>query len=155
MEEKMVACSECGALLSADESCAERFDRCLAKEFEDWTGYGAVHHLSVTCYWLQHPSRYSRQGWLEARGQLADYLMAGKAPAKVRAQNRQRLDSGRRAWHVTRGERVVLPEGATWSRTVADVRLESAAAYCADVIAWARAVLSDTEPWGPLLGEPG
>jgi hypothetical protein len=102
---------------------------------------------------LQHPSRTSRAGWLEARRLLAAFL-AGESPAEVRRQNRARLDSGRRPWRMTRGEAVVVltvepPPGLTWSRTIADVRLADTAVYCADVVAWAHAVLSDTEGWQP------
>jgi len=139
-------CPACGATLAPGESCEERYHRCLAKEYEDWTGYGAVHNLSVPAYMLQHPGRYSREGWLEARRLLAAFL-AGKPPAEVRQQNRARLDSGNRPWRMTGGEGVSPPAGLVWSRTIADVRLEDPATYRADVVEWARAVLADTEGW--------
>jgi hypothetical protein len=137
-------CLECGAAQVSDEQCGDRFNACMAKEFEDPTGYGVVHHLTVTTYMLQHPSRYSRQGWLEARTLLSDFLLKGKSPVEVRTQNRQRYDSGSRSWRVTKGERVTELAGVTWSRTIADVRLDNSAVYCADVKLWAQAVLSDT-----------
>jgi hypothetical protein len=136
-------CPECGAALAPGESCEERFQRCLALEYEDWTGYGVVHHLTVPAYMLQHPSRYSREGRLEARHLLAAFL-AGESPTAVRRQNRTRLDSGHRSWRMTRGAGVEAPAGKTWSRTIASVRTENPADFCADVVDWARAVLSDT-----------
>jgi hypothetical protein len=149
MSDELSVCPGSGAAVSSGEPCRGRFDRCLAKEFEDWTGYGEVHHLSVTAYMLQHPGDYSRDGWLEARRRLADYLLAGKPPAEVRRENRGRLDSGRRSWRMTRGGRVALPAGFSWSKTIADVRLDNPEVYCADVVEWARAVLSDTADWAP------
>lgn len=139
-------CPECGAAPAGGESCEERFHRCLALEYEDWAGYGAVHNLTVPAYMLQHPSRYSREGWLESRRLLVAFL-AGEPPAAVKKQNRARLDSGSRPWRMTRGERISPPAGATWSMTIADVRLDDPATYCADVVAWARAVAADTEGW--------
>lgn len=77
----------------------------------DRTGYGAIHHLTVPAYMLQHPSRYSREGWLEARRLLAAFL-AGKAPAEVRRQSRVRLDRWQRPWRMSGGEGVSPPGAA-------------------------------------------
>ncbi|APV45250.1 hypothetical protein Dform_01935 [Dehalogenimonas formicexedens] len=57
-----VVCHECGAELPAGLSCETYFHRALAWDFEDPAGAGAVHHLTVLCYFLQHPSRYSPEG---------------------------------------------------------------------------------------------
>lgn len=143
-------CPECGAALAAGELCEERSHRCLALEYADWAGYGAVQNPSVPAYMLQQPSRYSPQRWLEARRLLAAFL-AGPSPAAARQQNRARLDGGRRTWRMTRGEGIEPPAGMTWSRTIAGVRLENPAVYCADVVEWARAVLADTADWETRL----
>ncbi|MCK6630388.1 MAG: DUF5946 family protein [Anaerolineae bacterium] len=136
-------CPDCGAEFATGEQCRERFDLCLAKELENPTTYGLVHHLTVICYMLQHQG-YSRQGWLEARELLVKFMRQGQTPAEIRRQNHQRLDSGRRTWSVTRGEKF-SPAGVSWTRTIADVRLDNAEVYQADVTLWARAVLADTE----------
>jgi hypothetical protein len=65
----------------------------------------------------------------------------------MRQQNRTRLDSGRRPWRMTQGEPVQPPGSMTWSKTIAGVRLENPAVYCADVVEWARAILADTADW--------
>ena len=104
-------CPECGASRRPGESCQDRFHQCLALEYEDWTGYGSVHPLSVPAYMLQHPGQYSREGWLEARRLLAAFL-AGQSPAEVRQRSRSRLDSGHRPWRMTGGEGVAPPAGA-------------------------------------------
>ncbi len=54
-------CPECGAPGSA---CATRFDEYLVLEFTD-AGFGAVHHLTVGTYMLQHSSQ-TDQGRLAA-----------------------------------------------------------------------------------------
>lgn len=133
-------CSECGA---SGNQCEERFHACLAKEFED-AGYGAVHHLTVSAYMLQHSSKLTREGWLYERDLLRDFLVNNKPPAKVRQQNRARLDSGRREFKIK--SRVAQPKvSQVWSSTILDVRLEDAVQYCQDVMAWARSVLQDSE----------
>jgi hypothetical protein len=43
-----------------DSSCRELFDRLLAHENESPQSFGAVHHLTVAAYFLQHPRGYSR-----------------------------------------------------------------------------------------------
>jgi hypothetical protein len=138
------SCRQCGAELSPGETCRERFERCLAHDYERPGTYGLVHHLVVACYMLQH-NGYSRPAWLAARQMVAQAVGQGLPPATLRAQNRRRLDSGRRSWRVTRGEKMAGVEAISWSRTIADVRLETAEAYQADVRAWAESVLADTE----------
>ncbi len=137
-------CPRCGAQFPAGETCRDRFDLCLAKEFEEPTSSGSVHHLTVACYMLQH-NLYSRQAWLEAREMVAQFIRQGRAPSDVRRQNRKRLDSGRRRWSVTKGAKMAGLDGVVWTRTLADVRLDTPDLYCADVKLWAEGVLSDTE----------
>ncbi|MCL4299705.1 MAG: hypothetical protein KJ077_28475 [Anaerolineae bacterium] len=136
-------CPLCGAEFPAGEQCRERFDLCLAKEFENPATYGAVHHLTVACYMLQH-NAYSRQGWLGTRDLLVQFVREGKTPAEVRAQNRRKLDSQHRKWSITKGEKIST-EGWVWTRTIADIRLDTPELYCADVELWAKSVLADTE----------
>lgn len=137
-------CPLCGGEFVSVEQCREWFDLCMALEYENPAAYGAVHHLSVACYMLQH-NAYSAEVWLEARNMVARFIRDGMTPVQVRRQNRSRFDSEHRNWSVTRGAK--LPEfGAiVWSRTIADVRLDDPQTYCKDVILWAEKVLSDTE----------
>ena len=139
-----LACPQCGAVYPAGESCRERFERCLALEFEQPESYGSVHHLTVATYMLQHNS-YSRTAWLDTRQGLAQFVREGLSPQAARQQNRARLDSGRRSWRITRGEKLGEVAELHWTRTLADVRLEDARQYCADVRQWAAALLNDTE----------
>ena len=137
-------CPQCGAQFPAGDNCRDRFDLCLAKEFEQPTSYGSVHHLTVACYMLQH-NLYSREAWLEAREMVAQFIHQGITPSDVRRQNRKRLDSSQRRWSVTKGAKMSGLDGIVWTRTIADVRLDTPDLYCADVKLWAAGVLSDTE----------
>ncbi len=137
-------CPQCGAQFPAGETCRDRFDLCLAKEFEQPTSYGSVHHLTVACYMLQH-NVYSREAWQEARQMVAQFIRQGRMPSDVRRQNRKRLDSGQRRWSVTKGAKMAGLDGIAWTRTIADVRFDTPDLYCADVKLWAAGVLSDTE----------
>ena len=137
-------CPECGAVIAPYEKCRDRFDLYLAKEFQDPTAFGAVHHLTVVCYMLQH-NGYSREGWLDARKMLAQFVREGVTPSSMRKQNRAKLDSGKRDWSITKGTKLVRVQDIKWTRSIADVRQDDSEAYCADVKQWASSVLVDSE----------
>jgi hypothetical protein len=137
-------CPLCGGEFTSVEQCRERFDLCMALEYENPAAYGAVHHLSVACYMLEH-NAYSAEVWQEARNMLAGFIRDGITPEQVRRQNRSRFDSRHRSWSVTTGAKLPEFDSIVWSRTIADVRLDDPETYCKDVILWAEAVLADTE----------
>ncbi|HSM58288.1 MAG TPA: DUF5946 family protein [Candidatus Sulfomarinibacteraceae bacterium] len=136
-------CPHCGARVDGEE-CRDRFDRCLAKEFENPDTYGAVHHLTVISYMLQH-NEYSRPAWLEAREMLSQFVNHGLTPAEARRKHSQTLDRAQRPWRVTEGEKITEVADIRWQRTIADVRLDNADLYRADVRRWAASVVADTE----------
>lgn len=107
--------------------------------------FGAVHHLTVACYMIQH-NAYARDGWLEARKMVVQFVHDGVTPAEARKQNRSRFHSGQRKWRVTKGVKLSEFDTITWTRTIADVRLDDPEVYCADIKLWATHVLADTEP---------
>ena len=135
-------CPQCGAIITI-ESCSERFNRSQAFELDEPERY-RVHHLSVPCYWLQH-NMYSRTGWLQVRKLLYRFVFEGRAPQEVLKENKISLDSGKRSGSFTRGEKLPGVEGILWSFTIADVRLDTAENYNADVLQWAKHVLADSE----------
>ncbi len=141
----MSKCPKCGAEYSAGDDCQNRFNLCLALEYENPTAYGAVHHLTVLCYMLQH-NEYSHQVWLESREMLREFVEQGTSPAEMRARNRGRVDSGKRNWRITRGPKFSRFADIRWTRTIADVQLDNAEDYCADVRLWAESLLRDTQP---------
>jgi len=142
----MNRCPQCGAEYAAGEDCGNRFNLCLAKEYENPSAYGAVHHLTVICYMLQH-NVYSHEGWLGARELLRQFMQQGITPSESRKHTCNELDGERRKWNVTKGARFPKFGSISWTRTVADVRLDSPETYCADVRLWATSVLAETEPF--------
>jgi hypothetical protein len=140
----MTFCPECGATATPDISCQTIFDECLIKEFTD-PDFGAVHHLTVAAYMLQHSSKLSREGWLSMRELLREFLVENKSPQQIRRQNRAMVDSGNRKWKITSSDGLPKITLTNWTKTILDVHLDSAESYCADVSAWARAALDDSE----------
>ncbi len=134
-------CPECGA---PETLCQTRFDEFLALEFTD-AGYGAIHHLTVTAYMIQHSSKLTREGWLHERELLREFLVENKPPAFIRKQNRDLVDSGKRTFKIKSRDGLPVINKTTWTKTILDVRTENAEVYCADVSAWAWAVLEDAE----------
>lgn len=135
-------CPDCGAL---DKGCETRFHEFLIKEFED-AGYGAVHHLTVATYMLQHSSKLTREGWLDERELLREFLIANKSPAFIRKQNKDLVDSGKRKFKIKSKTDLPVINKTTWKKTILDVRAENAEVYCEDVTTWARSALEESEP---------
>jgi len=134
-------CPECGA---RDHLCQTRFDEFLVLEFTN-PGYGAVHHLTVATYMLQHSSKMTREGWLHERALLREFLIEKKPPSFIRKQNKDLVDSGKRTFKFKSKDGKPVIHKANWTKTILDVRTENAEVYCADVSAWARSVLEDSE----------
>ena len=137
-------CPECGAVNTDEKTCETHYQECLVKEFSD-PRYGAVHHLTVAAYMLQHSSKLSLQGWLETRKLLREFLIENKPPAEIRRQNKNKVDSGRRKWNITSTDGIAKISRTDWTKTILDVRLENAEVYCADVTTWAHAALRGSE----------
>jgi hypothetical protein len=134
-------CLECGSL---DTSCKTRFDEFLVLEFTD-TDYGAVHHLTVAAYMLQHSSKLTREGWLHMRGLLKEFLVENKSPEYIRKQNRDLVDSGKRKFKIASRDGLPVINKSAWTKTILDVGSENAEVYCVDVTAWARFMLDEVE----------
>ena len=134
-------CPDCGA---PEMTCETRFHEFLVKEFED-PSYGAVHHLTVATYMLQHSSKLTREGWLHERELLREFVVANKPPAFIRKQNKDLVDSGKRKFKIKSRDSLPVINKTTWTKTILDVRMENAEDYCEDVTAWARSVLEDVE----------
>jgi hypothetical protein len=142
--EQEMNCTECGAENTDERTCETRYHACLVKEFTE-SGYGIVHHLTVAAYMLQHSSKLSLQAWLETRMLLREFLVENKLPAEIRKQNKDNLDSGRRNWKITAKDGIAKITRTEWTKTILNVSLKNAEAYCADVTLWAQAALKDSE----------
>jgi len=134
-------CPECGA---PDRLCQTRFDEFLVLEFTD-AGYGAVHHLTVATYMVQHSSKMTREGWSCERDLLRQFLVENKSPATIRRQIRDTVDSGKRTFTFKSKDGVPVIHKTAWTKTILDVRTENAEVYCKDITAWARSVLEEAE----------
>lgn len=134
-------CPECGA---RGTLCQERFDEFLVLEFTD-AAYGAVHHLTVTAYMLQHSSKLTCEGWLHERVLLREFLVEKKPPAFIRKQNKDLVDSGKRTFKIKSTDGKPVISKTSWTKTILDIRMENARDYCEDVTAWAKSVLEDAE----------
>jgi hypothetical protein len=134
-------CPECGAL---DNLCQTRFDEFLVLEFTD-TGYGAVHHLTVATFMVQHSSKMTREGWKYERELLREFLIENKSPAMIRRQIKDKVDSGKRTFNFKSKDGVPVINKPTWTKTILDIRAENAEVYCEDIAAWARSVLEDVQ----------
>jgi uncharacterized protein DUF5946 len=138
-------CAECGAAQTADTRCLDCFHALLAFENERPPAFGAVHHLTVACYYLQHPTGYA-PATLEMWRQLLADSLSGRATVK------QLLERARRKFEgPTRAREpgAAAPPGwpAEWPMTGGDVirpdETPSIEAYVGRAMAWARAT-SDT-----------
>lgn len=67
-------CPACGAPQPAGATCSECFDALLAYEAERPAAFGAVHHLTVATYFLQHPRGYGAEVLGAWRALVADAL---------------------------------------------------------------------------------
>jgi len=116
------SCLECNSLLAAGITCQDHFHTLLFWENEV-PAYGEVHHLTVLCYHLQHPSLYSPEGLGFAQKLLVDFLVHGLSPAEARRQNKDVVDSGiRQIKFASRpGLSGSYPVPVLWTMIVADV----------------------------------
>ena len=134
-------CPECGA---PDCLCHTRFDEFLVLEFTD-AEYGAVHHLTVAAFMLQHSSKLTRAGWQYERDLLRQFLVEKKTPATIRKQIKDTVDSGKRTFKIKSKTGVPVIDKTVWQKTILDVRVENAEVYREDIAAWARSVLEEAE----------
>lgn len=108
-------------------------------------GYGEVHNLTVATYMIQHSSKLSLEGWLYERDLLREFIVEKKSPSLIRQQVKDSVDSGKRTFKFKSKDGMPVISKTSWTKTILDVRSENAEVYCADVTAWATAVLGDAE----------
>jgi hypothetical protein len=138
-------CPECGGLISQDDSCTLRYQRFLVLEFSD-ARFGAVHHLTVPAYMLQHPGQLSSAGWHAMRQTLSAFLIEGVPPAQMRRHITQSAQTQPQKESLTRGSPFQFPPGFAFTRTILSVDDSAPEAYCRDIEAWARQVLAEVQP---------
>jgi hypothetical protein len=87
----------------------------------------------------------TREGWLYERELLREFLVENKPPAFIRKQNKDLVDSGKRKFKIKSRNGLPVINKTAWTKTILDVRAESAEMYCEDVTAWARSALEESE----------
>jgi hypothetical protein len=111
----------------------------LALEFQDPTVFGAVHHVTVICYNLQHPGPFSDEALDWMRSTLRAIVEEGLSPAELRERSKKRFKGQVKVLRKTPN----VPRKVEWSMTVLDVRTGDPETYVNDVMAWARSILND------------
>lgn len=136
-------CMKCGAPTRDGLTCHQQYERILALEYQDPGGVGALHHLTVLCYVVQHPNQYSSEALAWASNMLEAILEFGLSGAEVRRRAREVFAPEARQWRVTRSLRPTgsLSEPIRWRMTVADVAFGDPAGHTQRVLRWAQAVV--------------
>jgi hypothetical protein len=112
-------CAECGAALSNGVTCLDCFHQLLAFENENPRAFGAVHHLTVASFYLQHPRGYTAEALAMWKSLLADAISQGTKPVEFLRRARERFEGATRA----RDPQAVAPTGwpTEWPMSVGDV----------------------------------
>lgn len=148
----MTRCPDCGAPIEDDSTCRALFDELLAHEYAFPPAFGAVHHLTVASYSLQHPRGYSPGAIRMWRTIVAESLDGLATPEDFLRRARAEFGDGVRV----REPGSQPPDGwpHEWPMTVADVvvppnETPDAAGHIDRVRRWAasiRATLDSTVP---------
>ncbi len=147
------ACAQCGAGISDGDTCRTRFDALLAIELAFPPAFGAVHHLTVACYSLQHPEGYVGAALAMWRQMLAQSMDGVATPKELLREARRRFEGPARV----REKNAVPPAWwpTTWPLTAADAlppASESAGAqgHIDRVRRWAASVRATLDAADPL-----
>jgi len=139
----MDVCPECNAPVRDAQTCEEIYGQFLSLEFVD-PGYGAVHHLTVPAYMLQHPSRLSRLGWIVVRERLCGFLTGKLDIATLKAHNNHRFAQPKKGGSLKPNRDSLSIPAHIWSLTIASVSSADATTYQGDIRRWAEAIVVDS-----------
>lgn len=138
----MSPCPDCGAPQPAGESCEDCFHALLAFEAERPAAFGAVHHLTVSCFYLQHPRGYAPATLRAWRQLVADALDGRTNVGRIRARNASEFGGGSKVREA--GAAPPLDWPREWPLHVRDVFVPGHAPTIDDYVrsarAWASAV---------------
>jgi len=137
------SCHQCGAVPRNGRTCLEKYHEMLALEFQDPTVFGAVHHITVTCYNLQHPDFFSEEALTWMRSSLRAVIEDGLSSAELLKKARTMPVNGIKVRRRTSPVRARM--GTQWSMTVMDIRTEGASVYTKDIASWAKSILEDID----------
>jgi hypothetical protein len=146
----MSSCADCGSVQEPGASCRQCFDALLAFEYEHPIAFGAVHHLTVAAFYLQHPQGYSLDALNAWRGVLTESLNAKRTQRDILAAMTARFEGAKRVRDRDAAKPKWWPDA--WPVTIRDVLapnrdLPSVDEYVERARAWAASVrqcLDDT-----------
>jgi uncharacterized protein DUF5946 len=135
-------CAQCGASQLDGITCRDCFDMMLAFENENPAAFGSVHHLTVACYFLQHPAGYS-----DAALNLWHQAVADGLDGRATTQELQRRAGRAFAGSVRVRDAAAVPRPwwpTAWPLTVRDVLMQGetidAPTYVQRAATWAGSV---------------
>jgi len=145
-------CPECGAPLEGVESCRDYLNEMIKWDFEDFTGVGKVHHLTVLSYNLQHPSVYSPKGLEDAKNSLKEFLAHPESFHAHDLRNRKALASDVRDWKIagTPQDHGTYTQSPVWGMRASDVVKGGLNNYVENVKRWGQSVLDSLLESGNL-----
>ena len=129
-----------------DTTCENNFHQMLYWEHEN-PANGAVHHLTVLCYHLQHPHLYSQRGLEEGMNLLVEFVERGTSLMQIRKQNAERVNSKNRNWNIkaSADSHGAYIHPVHWTMTGVDVVAGGIDNYCENVRAWAESMLKNLQ----------
>lgn len=145
-------CSECGTRLQVGKECRDYFNQMLEWDFANPIVFGQVHHLTVLCYYLQHPSQYSVKGLKKAIHILQKVVENNLSDTDIYQEESDIFSSSNRNWSVTGSHNdfgKYTPE-IKWTLTVSEIVKDGIAKYPQQVKEWSRAIYTDLKVTGNL-----
>jgi hypothetical protein len=91
------SCDQCGAVYDEGADCESCFHALLAYENERPAAFGAVHHLTVAAYYLQHPAGYTHESLAHWREIIARTLDGTATVRELRELSGRRFAGSKRA----------------------------------------------------------
>jgi hypothetical protein len=125
----------------------------LIWDFETPTRAFKLHHLTVLCYHLQHPSLYSPEALESAKKFLRSIIEKDVFAQKLLGINRQTLTSNGRTWKIkgTLESHGSYQSEIKWSMTAFDIVTHGLSSYTEMVQKWAESIYEDLKISGNLI----
>lgn len=146
----LMPCPACGAIPRGGWTCETAFHQALAWDYINEHGAWAVHHLTVLCYQLQHPQRYSPEGLAWARTQIGMIIEQGLPPREALRAVPGVFESPQAGLFAAPNRKVKItstperygayPRQPSWTMTIIDCVSDGPEVYAERVRAWAASV---------------
>lgn len=144
------SCNHCGAVFEDGADCESCFHALLAYENERPAAFGAVHHLTVATYYLQHPAGYTHEALAHWR-EIVGKALAGASIRELREFSGRTFEGSKRVREPGASAPAWWP--ADWPLAIQSVFIPGAIPDVDDYIRqareWARATLRTLDAAGP------